>query len=399
VGVRGHAVLLITTFTMVMAGPNLPTLLLPAYRLSLGMGPFGLTVLFSAYLVALVAVLFTVGHLARRTSPRSLVLAGLLLGVAADVLLAFTAHSLAGVLAARVLSGMSVGVATGATAVLLRHHGAQRAASATALCALLGSALGTALTAVLAQTLPLPGVLTYLVHAGACLSCAGLVAVRRALALPRRADTARADGGGSVVLPDAAGRYWVACGAGVSAWVTAGLTVALVPSYAAALLGATNLLVAAGPVVAYLLAASLGSVAAGRRTPATELALAPALMAAGLGLTALSGPWGLTVLLLLGAVITGFGQGLAFRGGLAAAQGAANALRQGEATSRYSALAYLGATVTTLGMGALTGWLGLDIAFRWAAALFGLAALALVVLARRVFAVAAGRGAAAMRVS
>lgn len=384
--VRVRVVLLIAAFTVVMAGPNLPTPLLPGYRAALGLGAFGLTVLFSTYLVALVAVLLSVGWAARRSSARTLLISGLWLGIAADVVLAWGAVTLPGVLLGRVLSGFAVGLSTGASAVLLRHHGEVRSASATALCALLGSAAGTALTAVLAEYLPLPRMLTYFAHAAVSLVCVALVWSVREFAQPRRADTARADGGGAVVPSCAVGRFSVACATGVSAWVTAGLMVALVPSYAAELLGVTNLVVAASPVVLYLIAACGGSTVAGRRPARSELVAAPTFMAVGLALTALSGPVRSTAVLLLGAIVAGIGQGLAFRGGLFAALTVSAPARQGAATSRFSALAYLGAAVTTLGMGLLTGRLGLDVAFRWAAVLFAACALILGVLAARLFA-------------
>lgn len=401
---RTRVALLIAAFTVVMAGPNLPTPLLAGYRAALGLDAFGLTVLFSAYLIALVAVLFGVGRVARRSTPRTLLLGGLLLSVASDVCLAWGATTLTGVLAGRVLSGFAVGLSTGTVSVLLRHHGGARAASATALCALLGSAAGTTLTAALAEYLPLPRVLTYVTHAVTCLVCAALVLGVRAYAEPRRADTGSGGHGGAVVRRGMLGRFSVACAAGAGAWVTAGLMVALVPSYTAELLGASNLVVAVSPVVLYLLAACAGSTAAGRRSPRSELVAAPALMAAGLALTALSGPARSLVLLLIGAGLTGAGQGLAFRGGLSAALATANRAREGAAASRFSALAYLGTAVTTLGMGVLTGQLGLDAAFRWAAALFALYALVTGWLTRRTFAargpepgtpppVEAGRGA------
>lgn len=382
---RVRVVALVTAFTVVMAGPNLPTPLLPGYRAGFGLGAFGMTVLFSTYLFVLVGVLSSAGRAARDGSPRALLLAGLLLGVLSDACLAWTASGLAGVLAGRALSGFAVGLSTGATAVLLRFHGQARSASATAMCALLGSAIGTASTATLAQYLPWPRTLSYVVHAAVSLACGAFVAARREFAEPRRA---RADGagGGSVVRQGQLGRFAVASAAGVGAWVTAGMMVALVPSYAAALLGATNLVVAAVPVVLYLLAASAGSMAAGRRPAHVELAAAPAFMATGLALTALSGPVHSTAVLMSGAIVTGVGQGLGFRGGLFAALTLSAAGHEGAVTSRFSALAYFGAAVTTLGMGLLTERLDLDIAFRWTAALFAAFALVLGVLARLVFA-------------
>lgn len=385
-----RVVVLIAAFTVVMAGPNLPTPLLPGYRASLGLDAFGLTVLFSVYLVALVVVLSLVGWVARRSSPRALLLAGLLLGVASDLCFVWQPVTLAGVLSGRVLSGVAVGISTGAAAVLLRYHGGGRSASATALCALLGSAAGTALTALLAEFLPLPRELCYLVHAAVSTVCVVSLWVIREFAEPARADARGARGDTAMVRPNERGRFAVASAIGMGAWVTAGLMVALVPTYAVDLLGATSLVVAASPVVLYLGAACLGSMVAGRRSARTDLVAGPLFMAIGLALTALSGPTHSTVVLVLGAVITGIGQGLAFRGGLFAALTVSDPARQGVATSTFSAVAYFGAAATTLGMGLVTGWLGLDIAFRWASMLFGAAALVLGILAGRLFRQRAG---------
>lgn len=381
---RTRVVLVIAAFTVVMAGPNLPTPLYPAYRAGLGLPAFGLTVLVGVYLVVLVPVLLSAGWAARRWSPRALLVAGLTLSAAADACLAFS-PTVGGIVAGRVLSAGAVGLSTGAATVLLRHHGRLRSASTPAVCTVLGSAAGTAFTAVLAEYLPQPTRLAYVAHALIGLACAGSLVAARALARPRRADTGRGAGGGTVIRPGEAGRFAIACGAGLAAWVTAGLIVSLVPTYAHALLHATNLVVSAGPVVAFLTAAGLGSIVAGRRPPRAELAVAPILMAAGLALTASSGPAHATAVLFLGAAITGTGQGLGFRGGLASALRAAAPARQAVASSRYSACAYLGAAAITLGMGLLTDRVGLDAAFRYAAVLFGAGAVVLAVLAYRRF--------------
>nr|WP_272917953.1 MFS transporter [Actinomadura rayongensis] len=375
--------MVIAAFTIVMAGPNLPTPLFPYYRTALGLSAFGLTALVGVYLVALVAVLLSAVWFARRFSPRALVAGGLVLAAAGDAFLAVP-PSVAALAAGRVLHGVAVGVATGAVAVLLREHGTLRNGSLPALCALLGSAAGTAFTAVLAQYLPWPRTLAYVAHAVLALACAAALSAVRALGEPRRADAGRS-AGGAVVRPGELARFWSACAAGVAAWVTAGLVVALVPSYAVLLLHATNLVVVASPVVVFLVAACFGSVAAGRRPPRTEFTVAPALMAAGLALTALSGPWRSTAVLVVGALLTGAGQGLAFRGGFAVALTLSAPARHGVAASRYNAGAYLGAAVTALGMGLLVGRIGLDDAFRWAAVLFAAGAVLLAVVARRLF--------------
>lgn len=375
--------LVMAAFAIVMAGPNLPTPLYPHYRASLGLSPFGLTVLVGAYLVALVGVLLSAGWFARRSSPRALLTAGLVVMSVSDALLACPPTTVS-LVTGRALAGCAVGASTGAVAVLLGHHGSVRTGSVPAVCALLGSAAGTALTALLAEYLPCPQTLVYLVHAASSLVFGAWLWLVPALGRPRRGDTGRTEGG-AVVRVGAVARFRVACASGVAAWVTAGLVVALVPSYSVQLLQASNLVVVAIPVVVFLVAACGGSMAAGRWRPRAEVPIAALLMSAGLVMVAMSGPCRSTSILIAGTLVTGAGQGLGFRSGFAAVLSLSSPERHGVAASWYNAGAYLGAAVTTLGMGLIAGRVGLANAFWGAAVLFALGALALAVMALRLF--------------
>ncbi|MEV0041769.1 MFS transporter, partial [Streptomyces sp. NPDC050804] len=63
--------------------------------------------------------------------------------------------------------------------------------------------------------------------------------------------------------------------------------------------------------------------------------------------------------LVLGARCGGFGQGLAFRAGMAAVSGAAPPEHRGGTISAFFVVAYLGISLPVVGVGALTLWLGL----------------------------------------
>ncbi|WP_433250315.1 MFS transporter [Actinomadura nitritigenes] len=375
--------LVMAAFAIVMAGPNLPTPLYPYYRASLGLSPFGLTLLVGAYLVALVAVLLSAGWFARRSPPRALLTAGLVVMSVSDALLACPPTTM-GLVTGRALEGFAVGASTGAVAVLLGHHGSVRTGSVPAVCALLGSAAGTALTAVLAEYLPWPHTLVYLVHAAASLASGALLWLVPALGRPRRGDAGRS-AGGAVVRTGGLARFRVACASGIAAWVTAGLVVALVPSYSVLLLQASDLIEVAIPVVVFLVAAGGGSVAAGRWRPRAEIPIAALLMSAGLVMVAISGPCRSTSFLIVGTLVTGVGQGLGFRSGFAAVLALSSPERHGIAASWYNAAAYLGAAVTTLGMGLMAGGVGLGNAFWMAAVLFTAGALALAAMALKLF--------------
>ena len=80
--------LVVAAFCLVVAGPNLPTALLPAHRVTYAMTPFGLSVVFSAYLALLVPVLMLCTRPAPRARAGALLPFGLILAMVADVLMA-----------------------------------------------------------------------------------------------------------------------------------------------------------------------------------------------------------------------------------------------------------------------------------------------------------------------
>jgi hypothetical protein len=373
-----------TAFSAIMATPNLPTPLLPGYRRALGLSAFGLTVLFSVYLVVLVVALVSVGPLTRRYSPRALLLTGIVLAATADGFLGLGAH-LIPVLAGRALTGAAVGVSTGAAAVLLAHHGGGRKRSATALCALGGAAAGTAATALAADFLPWPNTTIYLLHLLILLTSAvGIVVVP--VGVPGGVIGRRPEGRPSP-RPRGGGAFVIGSAVGAAAWITAGLVVSLVPTYSNELLGATDRVTASSPVVAFLLAACAGARLAARRSARVELPIALTLMCGGLAGVAVSGPLHSALLLFTAGGITGGGQGLGFRAGLATAVGGSDTARHGRVTVLYNAFAYLGATVTTLTLGLAAAAGGLETAFRYAAVVFAGYGIVVIVFAARLSAV------------
>src|SRR4051794_28303977 len=76
--------LVVTSFCLVIAGPNLPTALLPAYRDAYRMSPFGLSLVFATYLLLLVPALLVCTRPSVRARAGRLLTAGLLAAVAAD---------------------------------------------------------------------------------------------------------------------------------------------------------------------------------------------------------------------------------------------------------------------------------------------------------------------------
>ncbi|MFZ0984865.1 MAG: MFS transporter, partial [Pseudolabrys sp.] len=88
-----------------------PTPLYHQYQESFGLTPFGLTIVFAAYVVSLLAALLTVGSLSDYIGRQPAIMAALALNIVAMVM--FVAADSAGALiAARAVQGFATGLAT-----------------------------------------------------------------------------------------------------------------------------------------------------------------------------------------------------------------------------------------------------------------------------------------------
>lgn len=365
-------------FVLVMAQPNLATGMMPLYRARWDLAPLLITVVFAVYLLALVPTLTVLGRPANRSGWWWRIAAGATAGVAADVVMAL-ADSAAVACVARVAAGLSVGLVTGSVSGLILERVGDRGRTTMATATVLGSAVGTIAAAVVAQYLPAPTVTVYLVH-GVLLAVVAIAVV-----LDRAATAPSVAAVGST--PSSTARHHPTTGylSGIAAWVSAGLVVALLPSYGATVLHTRDLAVLAAPVTVYLVAAWLAQ----RLIPVTsrlaEPPVAQAFIVVGVIVAGLVPVVPDVTTLLVAGVVAGIGQGLAYRAGLQIVSAASGPGDHARAASRYAAVAYLFAAVATIGFGAVATASSMSSAVVVAAVVLGVLLLAtLVTTARRV---------------
>lgn len=165
----------------VAAGTNVPAPLLLIYRDTLHLSPDVLTAVFGIYAAGLVPALFLAGPASDRLGRRTLVLPLVVLSGLTSVLLIAADSSLFVLFTGRFLpgavSGAVLGVGTAWVAELSTNAATAGRRAAVAMTA--GFSLGPLMAGLLAQYLPAPTPLPYLVHV--VLVVAGLVA---ALSLP-----------------------------------------------------------------------------------------------------------------------------------------------------------------------------------------------------------------------
>jgi MFS family permease len=357
---------------ILLVGANLATPLYPLLQARLGLSAMDVAAAFCSYVLALVAVLMLAGHWSDHIGRRAALVLAVLVGVAGGLFFA-AAESLVALCAGRILQGISVGLATGASSAALRELLPQRpewASRFTLLASAGGVAVGPALGGLLSL---LPGGISAPFYVQAAVLLVVLIPLlvlqaRPAATLPEGARPF------AVLAPrrpavsrQARGAFWMAAAVGFLSFAIFGFCLSLAPAYFAGIIGT-----AARPVVGLLAGITLGASAVSQLLPVRGRFMVPAglavLGASMMALVAsafLQNPW-----LLIGASVTaGLGQGIAFRAVFDEVASKVEPARHAQVISTVYVITYLGSALPVLGLGLAASTWGLQTS----AAGFGLA--------------------------
>lgn len=344
------------TFLLLMAFAAVPSPLYTLYAARDGYGPFTVTVIFAAYAVGVVASLFLVGHLSDRVGRRPLIL----LAVALEVLAAvgfLVRDDLAGLLVARVVSGVGIGALTAtATAYLAELDGARRrpaparAAVVATVANLGGIGLGPVLSGLLAAPSTHPLVVPYAVF--------GVVMVALLVATPFVPETVLHRPGLRPYRPqrvaigsELRGRFAAGGVAAFTGFAVFGLFSSVAASFVRDELGEPSLIVAGVVAGTPFLAGALGQTLLAAAPQRVQLAVAAVLIVAGpaalFGGVTLASTW----LFVTGGVLAGAGAGLLFKAALGRTAALVPPGERAEALALVFLVAYGGLVVPVLAVG------------------------------------------------
>ncbi|NMH99642.1 MFS transporter [Pseudonocardia acidicola] len=342
-------------FVVVMSLGTVPTPLYVLYEARDGLSAAVMTIVFAAYAAGVLGSLFLLGHLSDRLGRRRMLVGSVLLSIASALLFA-TWPELAGLLLARVLSGISVGMAT-ATAIaylgelhaVARPGAGRRRANVVGTAANLGGlALGPLVAGLLADLAPRPLELpfwTYLVLLGVALLLLSRVPETvtgfRAPYRPQRI----------VVPPGARGRFAAAAFAAFVGFSLFGLFAALGPAFMLGTLhrsshtlgGLTTTLTFGTAAVAQ----SLVRDPTRRRPTLAGFAAIPL----GLALVVAAAWWVVLPLWVVGEILVGAGVGLVFAAAVGVVAVSTPQENRAEALAGLFLAAYLGLALPVLGLG------------------------------------------------
>ena len=347
-------------FLLNMGFSAVPTPLYVLYQQRDGFSDLMVTVVYAVYAVGVIGSLFLGGHLSDWIGRRHVFVPALLAN-AVSAAVFIVDPSLAGLIVARIISGISVGLTTAtATSYLAELHttarpsDSQRRAEAVATGSNLGGiGFGPLAAGLLAQFAPAPLVLPYAVFGIGLIVMAVLVALSPETV--RRPDPRPRYRSQRVAVPaHLRSLFYAATVAGLAAFAVYGVFNSLVPSFLAgtlhershAIAGAVPFAAFAGGAAAQILAARMPSLIVLRRSVP--------MIVLGLALTA-GAMWSSSLaMFVIGGVITGAGAGMVVKGSLAAVASTAPAGSRAEVLAGFFLGAYIGLSVPVIGLGVAT---------------------------------------------
>ncbi|WP_432117095.1 MFS transporter [Streptomyces sp. bgisy032] len=349
-------------FAVCMAGTTLPTPLYPLYQEKLHFSELTVTVVYAMYAFAVIGVLLLAGNASDAVGRRPVLLWGL--GFAAASAVCFlSATGLAWLYAGRLLSGVSVGLFTGAaTAYVLElapRGGSARATFVATAANMGGLGCGPLLAGVLAQYAPWPLHLPFAVHlALVAVSAAVLLRLPETVREPRPLRSVRPR---RPALPaPVRAVFGPAATAAFVGFALLGVFTAVSPAFLAESLDVHDHAVNGLIVALAFFSSTAGQLMAGRLGAARSLPVGCAGLLGGLLLLAGALYGELPALVVLSALVGGTGQGLSFRGALSAVARASPADRRAAVISTLFLVAYTGISVPVIGVGVLTEPIGLE---------------------------------------
>lgn len=342
-----------------MAFSTVPSPLYGLYQERDGFSSFTITIIYSAYAVGVMAALLLAGHVSDWHGRRRVLLPAIAVSaLSAIVFLAW--RDLPGLLLARVVNGLSVGVvAATATAYLAELHAAQRPdatgrrAQLTATAVNVGGlGLGPLIAGAIAQWVGSPLSLPYAVFLVALVVALAVVAL--APETRERPDPLPAYRVQRVSVPAAERGAFAAAAAGAFLGFGAlGLFTGLAATFLVGTLHHTSHALAGATVAAMFFSGVAAQIASASWTPRRTLAGGMALLIAGLSVTVLAAwlPTPSLALFIAGGAVTGAGGGAIFKGTVGTVIAISPPETRAEALAGLFLAGYVGLSLPVVGAG------------------------------------------------
>ena len=353
-----QGVLTALAFSLLLAGSNAMTPLLPLQRSMLGFSPLMLTLTFVSYVSTLIAVLLIFSRPSFTKWASWTVCAAMLTAIVADLALATVTET--GILLGRALTGIAGGLGTGAASALVVAAIGAKGRSVSATGNLAGAVAGTTAAQLLVAAYGYMALhITFELHAAACLLVLILLApvlyVRRAQNRQSLSSVHMASAPPRVASDFRARKRVLAVGC--TAWMLLSLSIVLLPTYFAEL---DMRMVGSTGIILFLACSALSQLASNRLKTLLPATSGTWCMVWG-GVLILAGAYvHRDLLAMAGFVALGIGTGVSYRLVLMVLVKNASPSHQGAIASFYAAVTYGASASSVLVAGLMGNVLGIQ---------------------------------------
>lgn len=343
---------------VVVLGSTVPSGLYTIYERDWGLAVSTTTLVFATYLVGVLVALVALGHLSDHLGRKPVMILAAGLSIASSVVFVLAADASL-LYVGRFVSGLSVGLCTGAFTASLREHTRKPATGALLSTVITSGALavGPLAAGLVARHMHDPLHTPYVFYAVVVVVCLlGLLAVQETRIRACHTPWLQL----RVGLPSGIARAFTAAAITIGcAYAANGLFQSIMPLAAAATFHASDL-GAAGYTSLMLAASAIVQIPAAKVPTRMCTRVGLAVLAAGFILVAAAVLIAAKPLLVLATLVCGIGNGLAFRGSLARVAAVAPAGSESRVVSSYYVVGYAATALPTLVAGVLASNTGLS---------------------------------------
>lgn len=339
-------------FLITMLGTTLPTPLYPVYQARFDFSQLTITVIFAVYALGVMGALVATGRWSDQLGRRPMLGAGLAAAAISDLVF-LSSDGLASLLVGRFISGVSAGIFTATATVAVMELAPtawpRRAAFLATAVNMGGLGLGPIVAGLLVEYLPWPLRLAYGVHL--------VLAALAALVILKAPETVTRPARPKLTLqrlqvPEEVRNIFLpAAIAGFAGFALLGFFTATAPAFMIGVLGYDNLALSGLTAGSVFFASTLGQLLQERFSPSWRLPLGCAGVILGASLVGIGIGLASLVFFLLGALVAGIGQGMAFRAGLGAVVQASPADQRGGVAATFFIVAYIALSIPVVGIG------------------------------------------------
>jgi predicted MFS family arabinose efflux permease len=343
-----------TVVAVLFMGSTLLTPLYDLYRSNYGFSAFVLVLLYAVYVIGNLLALLVFGRLSDQVGRKPIIFSALGLALVSAAVF-FVARSIGWLFLARIVSGLAVGIGSGAaTAWITEFTPPERRARAASLMTgfnFFGLALGPLLAGALVEYAPHPFRLPFAAYAIVLLITALIVAAQSETLATRAKPNLNPRFG---VPPGMRAAFLAPAASGFAAMAVVGFYAALGPTTIRSDIGVANRALAS-LIVAELFVVAAGLILVTRKMAArSAMLIGLAATPVGMALLILAQRLGSLPIMLAGTAACGVIGALGYRGGLAVANALAPTDRRAEVASAFFVCCFCGNAIPIIGVGALT---------------------------------------------